>query len=90
MIDYSNNAKRQESVAALLTEANKKSHGKEITFKDLVDYGLDKIGPKDLEKLQRLALSEMDKVQMLREKYNLKHGVNLSLGEFLAQKLKIV
>ena len=61
----------------------------QITFKDLVDYALGKIGPKDLDKIKTLSLQEMDKVQMMLEKYNSKHGTSLSLGEFLVKQLRI-
>ena len=88
-IDYSKEPKNQELVVKLLREVNKKSHGEEITFKDLVSYALNKISSKDLEKMKRLALGEMDKVGMLLEKYNQKHGTNISLGEFLVKQLKI-
>ena len=88
-IDYTRDPKRRELVANLLTRANTKSHGREITFRDLVSYSLEKVGKRDLEKIKRLTLGEMDKVQMLLEEYNQKHGTHLTLGEFLAKKLKI-
>lgn len=88
-IDYSKEPKKHELVVKLLQEVNKKFYGKEITFKDLVNYALEKISSKDLEKMKILALGEMDKVQMLLEKHNQKHGTNLNLGEFLVKQLKI-
>ena len=89
VIDYIHDPEGLELVDKLLTEANKKSHGREITFKDLVIYALKKLGPKDLEKIKALALGEMDKVQMLLEKHNRRHGTKLTLGEFLVKQLKI-
>ena len=88
-VDYSKDPKMQHLVLKLLEEANQKSHGNEVTFKDLVSYCLNKIGKKDLEKIKTLALGEMDKVQILLEKHNQKHGASLGLGEFLVKQLKI-
>ena len=88
-VDYSKDPQMQHLVLKLLEEANQKSHGSEVTFKDLVSYCLNKIGKKDLERIKTLALREMDKVQMLLEKHNQKHETNLSLGEFLVKQLKI-
>ena len=89
-IDYTNEDEKHELVVKLITEANKKPHGKEVTFKDLVDYALEKLTAKDLEKIKTLTLQEMDKIQMLLEKHNLKHRTNLTLGEFLVKQLKIL
>ena len=88
-VDYSKDPQMQNLVFKLLEEANQKSHGSEVTFKDLVSYCLNKVGKKDLEKIKTLALGEMDKVQMLLEKHNQKHESGLSLGEFLVKQLKI-
>jgi hypothetical protein len=88
-VDYSNEPKKHELVVKLITEVNKKDFGREVTFKDLVDFALNKVTDKDLEKIQEMTLGKMDKVQMLLEKHNLKHGTNLDLGEFLVKQLKI-
>lgn len=88
-IDYSSEPKKHELVVKLINEANQKNFGKEVIFKDLVDFALKKLTTKDLEKIQESTLGEMDKVQMLLEKHNLKHGTNLNLGEFLVKQLKI-
>ena len=88
-IDYTRELKKRELVVKLLTEANTKSHGREITFKDLVSYALEKIGKRDLEKIKKLALGEMDKVQVLLEEYNQKHGADLTIGQFLVKQLKL-
>ncbi len=88
-IDYSSEPKKHELVVKLVNEANQKNFGKEVVFKDLVDFALKKLTTKDLEKIQESTLGEMDKVQMLLEKHNLKHGTNLTLGEFLVKQLKI-
>lgn len=88
-VDYSNDPKNHEEVVKILTEVNKKDYGREVTFKDVVDFALNKVTPKDLDRIKENTLGEMDKVHMLLEKHNLKHGDNLSLGEFLVKQLKI-
>lgn len=88
-IDYSKEPEKHDRVIKLVNEANEKQYGREITFKDVVDYALKKVTSKDLEQIQNEALGEMDKVQMLLEKHNLKHEANLTLGEFLVKQLKI-
>ena len=88
-IDYTHDPKQLELVRNLLRQANEKKHGREINLKDLVSIALEKVGKRDLEKIKRLSLSEMDKVQMLLEKYNQQHGTDLNLGEFLAKQLKL-
>lgn len=88
-VDYSNEPKKHELVVKLITEVNKKEFGREVTFKDLVDFALKKVTDKDLEKIQEKTLGKMDKVHMQLEKHNLKHGTNLDLGEFLVKQLRI-
>jgi hypothetical protein len=88
-VDYSNEPKKHELVVKLITEVNKKEFGREVIFKDLVDFALKKVTDKDLEKIQEMTLGKMDKVHMQLEKHNLKHGINLDLGEFLVRQLKI-
>ncbi len=88
-VDYSSDVKNHKLVVSFLEQANKKEHGREIVFKDLVDVALGLVTAKDIEKLKETSLDEMDKVQLLLEKHNGKHGTNLSLGEFLVERLKI-
>ncbi|PIP92542.1 MAG: hypothetical protein COW00_00135 [Bdellovibrio sp. CG12_big_fil_rev_8_21_14_0_65_39_13] len=88
-IDYSLETKKHELVVKLINEVNQKKIGREVVFKDLVDYALMKITSKDLERIQESTLGEMDKVLMLLEKHNEKSGENLNLGEFLVRQLKI-
>lgn len=88
-VDYSNDAKNHRLVVSFLEQANQKEHGREVAFKDLVDVAMGLVSAKDIERLKELSLDEMDKVQLLLEKHNTKHGTNLSLGEFLVERLKI-
>lgn len=78
-----------ETILKLLKEANNKSYGREITFKDLAIYGIPKLNSKDLEKIQEQSLTDMERVQKLLDEHNAKSGAKLSLGEFLVKKLNI-
>lgn len=72
-----------------LEVANNKTHGREILFKDLAIYAIEKLTQKDIEKIQELSLSEMEKVERALDDHNKKSGTKLSLGEFLVKKLSI-
>jgi len=73
----------------LLVEANNKSYGREIIFKDLVIHAIPKLNSKDIEKIQDQSLSEMERVKRLLDEHNEKNKTALSLGEFLVKKLSI-
>ena len=89
IIDLSKNKNSLQSVFKLLTDANKKNYGSEITFKELAIYALAKLNQKDIEKIQEQTMSEMEKVERTLNEYNQKNGTKLSLGEFLVKKLNI-
>jgi hypothetical protein len=76
-------------IIKLLKEANQKTHGRSVVFKDLVDHCVKKVTTSDIDKIKVSTYSEMDKVLMQLEKYNLKHSIDLSLGEYLVKQLKI-
>lgn len=88
-VDLSKEKENLEKVFKLLESANKKDYGREITFKDLALFGIEKISTKDMEKIQETSLSEMEKVERALDEYNRKNGTNLALGEFLVKKLSI-
>ena len=88
-VDLAGDKKSLESVFNLLVKANKKSLGREITFKDLAVLGISKITEKDIESLKEESLTEMEKVERALVKYNSKSGTKLSLGEFLVKKLAL-
>lgn len=88
-VDLSKEERELNKVFKLLDQANKKDYGKEITFKDIALYALDKLNPKDIERVQELSMSEMEKVERTLNEYNKKNGTTLSLGEFLVKKLNI-
>jgi hypothetical protein len=76
-------------IKKLLVEANNKSYGREINFKDLVIHAIPKLNSKDVEKIQDQSLSEMERVKRLLDEHNEKNKTALSLGEFLVKKLSI-
>lgn len=88
-VDLSKDRPGLEMVFKLLESANQKDYGREITFKDLALFGIEKITPKDLERLQDNSLSEMEKVKRALDEYNKKNGTQMNLGEFLVKKLSI-
>lgn len=88
-VDLSKDKESLNKVFKLLEASNKKDYGREITFKDLSLFAIDRINSKDIEKIQDMSLSKMEKVERALNEYNQKHGTKLSLGEFLVKKLSI-
>ena len=88
-VDLSKDKKILKDIMDFLEQANNKSYGKEITFKDLSIYAVKKLNSKDIEKIQENSLSEMEKVERALDDYNSKNGESLSLGEYLVKALKI-
>jgi len=76
-------------IKKLLVEANNKSYGREIIFRDLIIHALPKLNSKDVEKIQDQSLTEMERVKRLLDEHNEKNKTTLSLGEFLVKKLSI-
>ena len=88
-VDLSKDKESLKLVQDLLVRSNNKEFGREITFKDLAIYGLNRLTQKDIEKVQENGLTSMEKVEREFKKYNEKNNTNLELGEFLAKKLNI-
>jgi len=88
-VDLSKDKKILKDIMDLLEQANNKSYGKEITFKDLSIYAVKKLNSKDIEKIQESSLSEMEKVERALDDYNSRNGESLNLGEYLVKQLKI-
>ncbi|MCK5074436.1 MAG: hypothetical protein KAQ98_13480 [Bacteriovoracaceae bacterium] len=88
-VDLSNEKKSLEVVFKLLEQANKKDYGREIDFRDLAIYGINKLGQRDVEKIQEASMSEMEKVERLFNEHKTKHGGDMTLGGFLVKKLNI-
>lgn len=88
-VDLGNDQEALELVKRLLVEANNKSYGREINFKDLVIHSIPKLNSKDIEKIQDQSLTEMERVKRLLDEHNEKNKTTLTLGEFLVKKLSI-
>lgn len=88
-VDLGNDQEVLLLIKRLLSEANNKSYGREIIFRDLVIHALPKLNSKDVEKIQDQSLTEMERVKRLLDEYNEKNKTSLSLGEFLVKKLSI-
>ena len=88
-VDLGNDQEVLLLIKKLLVEANNKSYGREIIFRDLVINAIPKLNSKDIEKIQDQSLSEMERVKRLLDEHNEKNKTSLSLGEFLVKKLSI-
>lgn len=88
-VDLGNDQEVLLLIKKLLVEANNKSYGREIIFKDLVIHAIPKLNSKDIEKIQDQSLNEMERVKRLLDEHNEKNKTSLSLGEFLVKKLSI-
>jgi hypothetical protein len=88
-VDLGNDQEALVLVKKLLDEANSKSYGREIIFKDLVIHSIPKLNSKDIEKIQDQSLTEMERVKRLLDEHNEKNKTTLTLGEFLVKKLSI-
>ena len=88
-VDVSKDLETKDLIAKLLADANNKTFGREIILKDLVIVALPKLTPKDIERVQENALTDMEKLERLLLEHNEKNKTNLSLAEFLVKKLNI-
>jgi len=89
IMDLSGDKLSSAKLHKLLESVNKKDFGRELIFKDLVVYALDKIDLKDIKVIQENSLSEMEKVERALVNYNIKNSSSLTLGEFLLKKLNL-
>ncbi len=78
------------SITAIIRDANNRTFGRKITFRDLAIYAIPRLTPKDLEKIQESTLSDMERVQKLLEEHNEKNSTSLSMGEYLVKKMNIL
>lgn len=88
-VDVSKEIETRDLIGKLLSEANNKSFGREIILKDLIILSLPKLTPKDIERIQENALTDMEKIERLLVEHNDKNNTALTLGEFLVRKLNI-
>ena len=88
-IDVSKEIETRDLIAKLLSEANDKTYGRPIDLKDLIIASIPKITPKDIERIQENALTDMEKLERLLVEHNEKNKTTLTLAEFLVKKLNI-
>ena len=86
-VDLSNEQESLSLIFDFLLKCNEKNYGRPILFKDICIYAISKLTDKDVDKIQEVSLSEMEKVQRALDDYNKKNGQKLELGEFLVKKL---
>ena len=86
-VDLSNEQESLSLIFDFLLKCNEKNYGRPILFKDICIYAVSKLTDKDVDKIQEVSLSEMEKVQRALDDYNKKNGQKLELGEFLVKKL---
>lgn len=88
-VDLSKDKESLKRVIDLLIATNKKDYGKEITFKDLALFGIEKISSKDIEKIQEGSLSKRELLERAWEEFNKKNKQCLSFDDFLLKKVGI-
>lgn len=81
--DLSDEEEQRKLILELIGKANSKAFGREILFKDIVIYAFSKVTDKDIAKIQENSLSSKEKAERVVAEYNVKHGLNLSLEEFV-------
>lgn len=88
-VDLSKEKENLNQVFELLKASNKKDYGKEVTFKDLALFGIDKITSKDIEKIQENSLSKRELLERAWIDFNKKNKQSLSFDDFLLKKVGI-
>ncbi len=88
-VDLSKDKESLRKVFDLLIATNKKDYGKEITFKDLALFGIEKVTLKDIEKIQEISLSKKELLERAWSDFNKKNKQSLSFDDFLLKKVGI-
>lgn len=88
-LDYTDNSKKHEEFCQLLEELNNKKLGREIFFQDLVEFAINGLDAKAIEKLKESSYQIMDKIELECEKYNQKNGTNLTSLEYIGRKMGV-
>jgi hypothetical protein len=88
-VDLSKEKESLSKVIELLIAANKKSFGKEITFKDISLFAIEKLTLKDIEKIQENSLSKRELLERAWSEFNKKNKQSLSFDDFLLKKVGI-
>lgn len=71
----------------LLNRCNQKDYGETIDFSILVSHGLNKLTDSDIVEIQNASLSDEDRAYEEVKKFNIKHGTNFTLFEFVINGL---
>jgi hypothetical protein len=71
----------------LIIRCNQKDFGATIDFSTIVAYSLRLLTESDILEIQNNSLSDQERVQELVNDYNIKHGTNLTMFEFVLNGL---
>ncbi|OFZ23294.1 MAG: hypothetical protein A2202_02930 [Bdellovibrionales bacterium RIFOXYA1_FULL_36_14] len=89
IVDQGSNVEGLGKIFEQLEKANNKEYGRKISFKDLAVYGITKIKPRDIEKIQESSMTKMEKVERVFNAYKSRIGEGVTLEKLGAQKLNI-
>jgi hypothetical protein len=81
----------KDSIANLIDEllykCNQKDYGAAIDFSMLVGHSLKKLNDADIAEIQNNSLSDEDRAHEEVKKFNIKHGTNYTMFEFVLNGL---
>ena len=89
IVDQGSNVEGLGKIFEQLEKANNKEYGRKISFKDLAVYGITKIKPRDIEKIQESSMTKMEKVERVFNAYKSRIGEGVTLEKLGAKKLNI-
>ena len=89
IVDQGSNVEGLGKIFEQLEKANNKEYGRKISFKDLAVYGITKIKPRDIEKIQESSMTKMEKVEREFNAYKSRIGEGVTLEKLGAKKLNI-
>lgn len=89
VIFYKKGEKEHKELVNSLISVNEKEFGEVVTIKMLLDYSLRRLTKKDVQEIKNSSLSVHERIEQERQKFNQKNNLELTLEEFLIQKLKI-
>ena len=89
IVDLGSDVENLGKIFEQLEKANNKEYGRKISFKDLAVYGITKIKPRDIEKIQESSMTKMEKVEREFNAYKSRIGEGVTLEKLGAQKLNI-
>jgi len=89
IVDLGSDVENLGKIFEQLEKANNKEYGRKISFKDLAVYGITKIKPRDIEKIQESSMTKMEKVEREFNAYKSRIGEGVTLEKLGAKKLNI-